>query len=293
MFVKYKKSIVKIAKAILGKKFVVKKQFAYHQKYKLNLSDPQTFSEKIQWLKLYGNLEDFGKYVDKYEVREYVEEKIGSKYLIPLITVYEKGDYIELNTLPKSFMIKATHGSGWNLKIDDKSQITEDQINKIFNSWLNSNYYKMTSESNYKNIKPRVVVEEILGENGGNLEEYKFFCFQGVPQFIQYDEYIHNDRYRDLYDLEWNKLDVIFKYENLKSPVKKPENLDKLTKVAKLLSEDFNFARIDLYSVNDKEIYFGEITLTPGGGYQKFSDIEFDKQLGKLLDLKIPFITKN
>lgn len=269
---------------VLGEKNYTKLKFKKLQGYKLDLKSPNTLSEKIQWIKIYANLEDLSNYVDKYEVREYVRNKIGEEYLIPLIGVYEKSTEINFEDIPKSFVVKATHASGWNLIVKDRDLINWDDEKQKIDTWINSSFYKITGERNYKLIKGRVVIEKLVEDPTGDLKDYKFFCFDGQPKFIQVDGDRYESHKRDLYDTEWNKLEVTYQHGNLKISVPKPDALDRLLDIARQLSSDFKFVRVDLYYTGDV-IYFGELTFTPGQGFERFSHKQADLDFGKFLNL--------
>lgn len=251
--------------------------------YELKLENPQTLLEKIQWIKLYGNLERFSKYVDKYEVRQYVKEQIGSQYLVPLIGVYQKVEEIDVKSLPNAFVMKATHGSNWNVVVKDKSKLDWPAACAKARKWLSKNYYKGSGERNYKPLKGRIIIESFLKDPSGDLMDYKFFCFHGKPAYIQ----VHGDRFRDhksdLYDLEWKKLPCTFQYKHFAKPVEKPKRLTEMIKIAGKLAHRFPLVRVDLYYTND-HIYFGELTFTPGNGSKPLT-FEYDLKMGKLLDL--------
>ncbi|MFJ5747618.1 ATP-grasp fold amidoligase family protein [Peribacillus frigoritolerans] len=286
-----KKTINEAKRRVLGETIYTKLKFNKLQGYKLNLSSPKTLSEKIQWIKIYGNLEILSNYVDKYEVRDYVRKKIGDGYLIPLIGVYENSDKINFSTLPQSFVVKATHASGWNLIVKDKNLVNwKEEKNKI-DKWVDSSFYKITRERNYKHIQGRVVVEELIEDQSGDLKDYKFFCFDGQPKFIQVDGDRYENHKRDIYDTDWNKLKVTYQHGNLNKAVPKPEALDKLLEIARQLSSDFKFVRVDLYYTDDK-IYFGELTFTPGQGFERFSQKQADIDFGKYLNLTDTSILK-
>nr|WP_263325975.1 ATP-grasp fold amidoligase family protein [Neobacillus sp. Marseille-Q6967] len=272
-------------KTKINKIFNLKAKFKRRHGYHLNLVSPRTFSEKIQWIKLYGNLQRFSKYVDKYEVREYVKSKIGEKSLIPLIGVYNNVNQINLDTLPDSFVLKATHGCKWNMLIKDKTKFNWNAKKKLVRKWLNSSYYRITGESNYQNIKPRVVIEEYIKDSSGDLKDYKIFCFNGEPRYIQVDGNRYRDHKRDIYDLNWNKLPVQYGYPNFSKPVDKPSRLNELLDTARILSADFPFVRVDLYCTNE-QIFFGELTFTPTNGFKPFNPRHYDLLFGKFFDIK-------
>lgn len=255
------------------------------QGYKLDLDSPKTFNEKIQWMKFNGNLELCGKYVDKNEVREFVKEKVGQKYLIDQLGCYSEVESIVFENLPEQFVIKATHASGWNILVKDRLKIDVDNIKSKISDWLNSSFYKLTGESNYRDIKPKIVIEDYIKDSSGDLKDYKFFCFDGKAEFIQLDSNRFKSHTRDLYDLEWNKLPVKLAYPNLERLAPKPEGLTQMIEVAEKLASDFNFVRVDLYNA-DGIIYFGELTFTPGNGMEKFDPIDYDYKFGEKFELR-------
>jgi hypothetical protein len=291
MFRVGKKKTINIFRTVLGEVNYTKLKFLVLQRYKLNLKSPRSLSEKIQWIKLFGDIENLSKYIDKYEVRDYVKEKIGESYLIPLIGVYKDINEINFSALPNSFIIKATHASGWNLIVRNKSQINWDKEKKIIESWLGSSFYQETGERNYKNIKGRVVIEHLINDPSGDLKDFKFFCFDGKPEFIQVD----GDRYgyhkRDLYNTDWSRVPVKLQHENLERPLSKPKLFNELLTIASSLSSDFKFVRVDLYFTGEN-IYFGELTFTPGQGFERFSPKQVDFNYGNYLKLESNSIKK-
>ena len=258
----------------------------YYEKLKEypNIDNPTTFGDKIQWIKINADLKKFQKYADKYEVREYIEQKIGKDYLIDLIDVYENVDDINFEKLPKQFVLKGTHGSGYNIVVKDKAKLNINIAKYKLNYWLNENFYEVSKESQYKYIKPRIVCEKFIQDKNGDLKDYKIFCFNGSPKYIE----IHHDRVSkklDYYDTEWNKMNLkSYGYEESENGVEKPKKLDEMLSIAKKLSEDFPFVRVDLYYVDDK-IYFGELTLTPASGNERYIPIEQDMKIAQLIDL--------
>lgn len=253
--------------------------------YKLNLDKPKTFSEKIQWYKFFGNIELLAPFIDKYEVRSFVKKRIGEQYLVPLIGVYNNSDGINFEKLPKSFVIKATHASGWNIIVKDKNSINWNKIKAKIDKWVRKNYYEFTGETNYKNIRGRIIIEELLEDPSGDLKDYKIYCFSGKPVYIQVDSNRFRDHRRNLYDINWKKLNVRYKRDNIEQEIEKPIELEKMLDLAKKLSYDFPFVRVDFYYVNNK-IYFGELTFTPENGMSKIEPKEFDLEMGSKLGLK-------
>ncbi|MEN0644943.1 ATP-grasp fold amidoligase family protein [Alkalicoccobacillus gibsonii] len=266
----------------------IKKEFKKRQGYELNLKAPQTFSEKIQYLKLYGNLKEVSQYVDKFMVRDYVKSIIGEQFLIPCLYVSDKADTIPFKELPSKFIIKATHSAGQNIIIKNKKEINEFSIKNQINSWLREDFYFATGQKNYKDITPRIIIEEFISDSDGELMDFKFFCFHGKPIFVQVDGDRFNKHTRNFYDLEWNKIDIKSRnFNNFTLDVPQPSNFDKMVEVVRSLANKFTFVRVDLYNVNGK-IYFGELTFTPGNGYSAYETWDQDKHIGDLIIEKHP-----
>jgi hypothetical protein len=272
--------------AIFGYENYIKNRFKRTHGYELDLKNPKTLSEKIQWMKVYGHLERFSKYVDKYAVREFVKEKAGEELSIPLIGVYKKTKEIDYKSLPNSFVMKATHASGWNIIVKDKTELDWNLTREKMDEWLKLSYYKKAGEPNYKPLKGRIIVEKYIEDSTGDLKDYKFFCFRGEPRFVQVDGDRFTGHKRDLYDLDWNKLPVKFTRENLTQPAAKPEKLYDMMEICRNLSRSFTFVRVDLYFTNGR-IYFGELTFTPSNGFRPFSPVQYDTIFGEFLDLNM------
>lgn len=249
-----------------------------------NIKKPETFYDKIQYLKINKKLEGYMNFVDKYKVRRYIEKKIGNIYLIPLIGVYRDVNEINFNNLPKQFVLKANHSSGQNIVCRNKENIDTKKIKKKLLKWINENFYYKLREIQYKNIKPLIICEKYLEDSSGELMDYKFFCSNGKPEFIQVDIGRFSDHKRNFYNLKWEKLEWKCEHDNFEDQVKKPINLEEMINVATKLSEDFPFVRVDLYSVNDK-VYFGELTFTPGAGIELYEPQEINKFVGDLIDI--------
>ncbi|WP_391558415.1 ATP-grasp fold amidoligase family protein [Robertmurraya sp.] len=261
----------------------LKLRFKRYYGYELDLDHPKTFAEKIQWIKLYGELERFSKYVDKYKVRRFIKKRIGEEYLIPLVGFYKNADDIDLDVLPNSFAMKATHGSRWNILVKDKSQIDWKAAKQKMAKWIKSSYYTRNGERQYKPIKGHIVIEKLLQDSWGGLKNYRVFCFHGKPKYIMVD--LIDDKYTDLYDLYWNRIRLNpFVNKSFPKTVKKPKRFDELISIAGQLSRDFAFVRVDMYYANDR-ILFGELSFTPDNGFNRSYPIELDIKLGNLLDL--------
>lgn len=253
----------------------------------VDLEVPKLFTEKIQWLKLNDRRDLYTLCADKYLVRNYVEEKIGSKYLIPLIFTTENYKDINQDELPDySVIVKTTHDSGGTFIIQDKKTFDFKRLQKKLVQRLKNNFYYVNREWEYKNIKPRIIVEKLLKDNSGNkqLNDYKIYCFHGKPMFIQtiFDRGVETKE--DWYDIDWNLLDVYY-FSPIKKHVEKPQVLEELLSVAEKLSQEFPYVRVDLYVANN-QIYFGELTFRPYGGFMKFVPESFDIELGNYLNLE-------
>ncbi len=280
VYIFFKKMLLQL----LSGKAVVELEYFLFRKKLLNLNNPKSFSDKIQWIKLYGGIDQYAKYVDKYEVRKYIEKTIGKDYLIPLIGVWDTFDAIPFNELPDKFVLKGTHGSGFNFICHDKSTLDKKLVRDIVSKWLKENYYTRSAETQYKYCKPRILCEKYMEDDSGSLRDYKFFCFNGIPQIIQVDSDRFKGHKRDLFDTDWNKLPYTLEHPNTKELIKKPGKFNEMIEVTKKLSKQFPFVRVDLYLIGDK-VYFGELTFTPGNGLEHFKPINLDYQLGDLIDL--------
>lgn len=252
----------------------------------LNLEQPVEFMEKLQWLKFNYYTEDYGKYVDKYEVRAFVEDKIGSSYLNDLLGLYDSVSEIDIDKLPDQFALKCTHGSGYNVIVKDKSNINWNQIKRRLEKFMNSNYYELNGETIYKNVRPRILAEKYLDELAhDNILDYKFYCIHGKPVCIwlkTFDDHKYRSCY---YDLEWNRIeDDSNTTSYLSKDIPKPSNLEEMVTVAEKLSEGLIFIRVDLYSIKGK-IYFGELTFFPWGGKKRLSIERHNKELGDMINL--------
>ena len=252
----------------------------------LDLDNPQTFNEKIQWLKLYDNSPIKAVLADKYKVREWVEKKIGKEYLIPLIGVWDSFEDINFDNMPFRFVLKANHGSHWNVIVKDKYKTDLNKIKHKFDRWLKRNYaFKAGLELQYSCIKPKIVAEQYIEDSHEELNDYKILCFNGEPKFVWVDCGRYTDhRTKNIYDVQWNLQPFEMTYPTAKGEIKAPKNFEKMLELSRILSKDFPFVRVDFYNVDGK-IYFGEMTFTSMSGVEKFSPEIYDLELGKLLNL--------
>ena len=254
----------------IGKKF-----------YFLKINSPVTFNDKINFIKFNIQNKFSSEVADKVLVRNYVREKVGEKYLIPLIAVYNSADEINFKILPNQFVMKLNNGSGYNLICKNKLELnTKNEIIK-FNKALKTEIYLLSREWHYKEIKPLILVEQLLAYN---LKDYKFFCNQDGPFMVQIDVDRFTNHTRNIYNLNWELMPIQIRYKNTNQQIAKPKNFEKMIELATILSSDFIFCRIDLYEHDDK-VYFGEITLHPGGGVEPFDSYNSDLTMGQYIKL--------
>jgi len=254
---------------------------------KLNLKNPQTFNEKLQWLKLHDRKPEYTMMVDKYEVKQYVAEKIGEQYIIPTLGVWDKFDDIDFDSLPNQFVLKCTHDSGGLIIVKDKDTFDKISAKKKITRCLRRNYFWQNREWPYKNVKPRIIAEKFMSDSHEEgLFDYKFMCFNGKCKYI----FTVTNRYSPkglnvtFFDTNWNKQVFERHYKSDLNEINKPKKLDEMVLIAEKLSVGITFDRIDLYEIDGK-IYFGEITFFPGSGCEEFNPEEWDKTLGDCLEL--------
>lgn len=250
--------------------------------YSLNIKQPKTFNEKICYIKFNERNLLAPIVADKYAVRKYVEDKIGAEYLIPLIKTYDSPSEINITDFKEDVILKLNTGSGGNFLLTRDANVSNEEIRKYFEAYFKTDFYLLSREWHYKEIKPKLVVEELIGDNPN---DYKFFCNQEGPFAIQVDSDRYIDHKRNLYDLEWNLLPQTLSHGNIAEDVPKPKFLNKMIELATILSKDFTFSRIDFYEVKD-EIWFGEITMHPEGGAGPFDSYESDLKFGNFVSIQ-------
>lgn len=256
----------------------------------LRLKRPKTFQEKIQWLKLYDRQERYVKMVDKQAVKEYVAKKISSEYVIPTYGVWEKFEDINFESLPNKFVLKTTQGGGGNGVVicRDKNKfnilLAKDKLNRS----LGIDIYKGFREWPYKNVAKRIIAEKYIEFDGAtDMTDYKFFCFNGVPRYIQVIKDRNIRETIDFFDVEWHHMPFCGLNPfcgNSSELIPKPINFDKMLEIATVLSKDIPFVRIDLYNINGT-IYFGEITFYPASGFGVITPKEWSTTLGDMINL--------
>ena len=264
----------------------LKKKFHALLGYELDLDNPKTFNEKMQWLKLYDRKPEYVRMVDKYEAKKYVSDIIGEEYIIPTFSCWNTVSEINWNKLPKQFVLKATHDSGGIVICKDKDSLDKNRSVKNLKKSLKRNYYLRHREWPYKDVPKKIIAEKYIAEENKDLIDYKFMCFNGECKCI----FTGSDRYSEdglkvtFYDRDWNILPFERHYPARKVPEKKPEKLKEMILLAEKLAKDIPFVRVDFYLVKN-HIYFGEITFFPGSGFEEFTPFEWDKKLGEWLEL--------
>lgn len=254
---------------------------------RMNLKNPKTYNEKLQWLKIHDSTSLKTMLTDKYEVREWVEKKIGKKYLIPLIGIWDSFEEIKIDEMPEKFVLKGTHGCGCNLIVQDKKQLDYKDAQKKFRKWLRLNYAYFKGEIHYESIKPRIIGEQYLENQNGSLRDYKIFCFNGLPEFIMIFDNRFSDMKTAIYNTKWERQEFISnQYGYMEEDIEAPYNLQELLEVAQELSKGFCFVRVDFYILNNGELKFGEMTFTPAGGMNRWKPSKYNRILGEYIHLK-------
>lgn len=284
---KIKNHIWGAAKTLLGEKRYEVLRAQYNLGYKPDVRNPQTFSEKIMHKKLFRDMDYAIDLADKYAVRHYVTQKVGEDCLNKVYFVGNDPRQIPWHELPQQFVIKTTHGGGGegNIFVFDKSTADKQHIEQTLQHKLHDGFGFWTNEPWYMKIPRRFIVEELMKDTKGDIpSDYKFFCFHGKCHYIQVDHDRFEKHTRSFYDAQWNYQPFSLLFEK-GQPMEKPANFDAMLAMAEKLAEDFDFVRVDLYSLGEA-IRFGELTFTPGSGWEKFSPSEMDKELGRLWNIE-------
>ena len=271
-------------------KLFLKLKYKVIMRKKIDFSNPQTFNEKLQWLKLYDRNPEYTKMVDKYEVKKYVSDIIGKEYIIPTLGIYDKFDDIDFDKLPSQFVIKCTHDSGSVIVCKDKEKFDLVNCKKRLKKALKHNFYYQGREWPYKNVKPRILIEEYKEDESGELKDYKVYAFNGKAEYLMvcFDRFNGGPKFI-YYDENWN-IKKNFSNDGIKYGdeiyLQKPKNLDKMFEFARLLSKGIPFVRVDFYEIKN-QLYFGELTFFPSGGFDNTRTVECNKYLDKSLIINI------
>lgn len=258
---------------------------------RLNLKNPVGYNEKLQWLKLHNQNTNYSSLVDKIAVKDIINKKLGPGYTIKTLGYWDSFDKIDFSSLPESFVLKCNHDSGSTKIIKNKSKLNQNkllELQKFFNNRLKKDFFYAGREYPYKGIKPYIMAEEFIENKNSkskNIEDYKFFCFNGIPKIL----YVATDRFTDLrwtfFDMNFKRLNIINHHPNSSRYIPKPKNFDTMIEIATKLSKGIKNVRIDLYEIDNK-IYFGEYTFFHGGGFRLFFPEEWELKLGKWLNLE-------
>lgn len=274
-------------------KYMLKWLFKNRIGHKLDLTNPQTFNEKIQWLKLYNRDSRYTQLVDKLEVRKFIKENIEENILIPLYGVWDTVDEIDWEQLPNQFVLKCTHDSGGVVICKDKTKFDINLAKQKLNKYLSRNYYYAGREWPYKNVTPRIIAEKYLvDKEKDDLMDYKLMVFNGKVKYTlvasnRSSEFGMN---ADFFDYNWEH--TTFGRPNKsfnKNKITKPSNYDKMIYYAERLSKNIPFVRVDFYEV-EKKLFFGEITFYPASGFEKFDPEHYDLFLGNQMNLSKKYI---
>lgn len=268
------------------RKMFISKKYLKYLGYPMDWMSPKSYTQKIQYSKLFNNDPRRTLCSDKVAVRDFVKKKIGEKYLIPIYGVWDSFDSIDFTKLPEKFVLKTNHGSATNLIVRNKSAFNVNKARSTMIRFLKDDFAFYGFEMQYAAIKPVIYAEQCLSFDCSGIEDYKFLCFDGVVKYFWIDFNRYSNHKRNMYDLNWNlQAWNQWTYGNYEGVVKKPDNFSEMIDIAQKLSRGFDHVRVDLYNVNGK-IYFGELTFTNGGGYENILPIESDFELGKLWELR-------
>lgn len=264
----------------------IKKQYKIRLGKDLNLDNPELYNEKVQYTKLFYHDQRLKQLVDKYAVREYVSSTIGDQYLTKLYGVYDSVEEIPFDKLPDKFVMKLTNGSGYNIICEKKTDKIIKKIKNRFRKWLKVDFYMLGREWAYKDVRNRIICEEYLKcDEPYGLNDYKVFCFSGIPKMIQVDYSRFTGHKRNLYTPEWEFIDEKVAYENDRNAdIPKPDNLTEMLECARKLSESFPHVRVDFYNINNR-LVFGEMTFYHGAGYLHFENEKYERELGSYWEM--------
>ena len=268
--------------------YIIRKNFKKRVGREVNLENPKKFNDKLQWLKLNWYDPLAVKCADKYAVREFVKEKIGEKYLNELYGVYNSVEEIDIDKLPQQFVLKCTHGSGFNIICKNKGEMNWRKEKKKIKKWLKTNFYWHTREWVYKDIEPKIICEKYLKDKNNNPpNDYKIFCFNGEAKLIQVDFNKFNSHKRNLYEYNsgWKFIDAEIECPNHpKRDISELKNLDKMLELSEILSDEFPHVRVDFYNI-EGEIIFGELTFFHGSGFRISRPEKLKIKMGSWLKL--------
>ncbi|MBR3019131.1 MAG: glycosyl transferase [Clostridia bacterium] len=251
--------------------------------YELNLKNPSTFNEKLQWLKIYDHRPEYTDLVDKIKAKEIVGKKIGQEHIVPIYGAWKRAEEIDFDSLPDQFVLKCNHDQGSVILVPDKGAFDRASAVAELNKKLKRNNFYGTREFPYKNVPPRVFAEQYLQSN---ITDYKFYCFNGEPRFLYCGMGLTTDHSLkiDFFDLDWNLMPFYRTDYGRLGMVPRPDSLDEMIRIARILSAEVPFVRIDLFAVEGR-VYFSEYTLYPAAGFMRFMPEKYDRIVGEWLEL--------
>lgn len=271
----------------LPDRLYIKMMYRFKVGRRLNLNNPQRFTEKLQWLKLYDRNPSYTNIVDKFEVKTYIANLIGKEYIIPTIGVWNRPEEIDWDSLPQRFVLKTTNGGGGDgiVICRNKSLLDTDKAIYKLNKNAQSNLYSHLREWPYKNIVPRIIAEEYLEDESGELRDYKFYCFGGIPKVMLIASNRFTEHNFNYYDMDFNQLPIHSAVGGKSNIVfDRPDNFEEMIELSKKLSQGFPHIRVDLYNVNNKS-YFGELTFFDSSGYDNLNSDTVDLEWGSWIAL--------
>lgn len=282
-----------LSPVIVSDRLFLKVMYKLTMGKKLNLDNPQTYNERIQWLKIYGRTPENLLMTDKYTVKKYVADKIGEQYVIPLLGVWDNPYDIDFDALPQQFVLKCNHNSGGLFICKDKSALSDSKKKEVcreLKQWMDVDYFQNSREHAYKGIPRKIIAEQYMEDaETKELRDFKFFCFDGEPKvmFIATGRFEGEDAVTfDFFDMDYNHLPFTNGHPNAVVPPQKPKHFDEMRTLAAELSKGMPHVRIDFYECNGK-IYFGEYTFSHWGGMMPFDPEEWDYKLGEMIKLPI------
>lgn len=279
-FQKVRLKLAYIFTRIIPDRYFLEWVFPIYTGYKLNLDNPKTYNEKLQWLKLYDRNPEYTTMVDKYEAKKHVASIIGEEYIIPTLAVYDRAEDIDFTELPNQFVLKCTHDSGSVVICKDKSHFDRETARNKLKEGLRQNFFWQNREWPYKNVKPRIIAEKYMTDGDDSLNDYKFLCFNGKAKAM----FVSKGRFYNYFDMEFNKLPFEWGGPNFKDTIEKPERWLEMISLAEILSKSIPQLRVDFYYVEGK-ILFGELTFFTASGFDKFNPSEWDAIMGDWIDV--------
>lgn len=272
---------------LMPDRIYLKRQYQRKFGKRLDLKNPKYFNEKINWLKLHDRNPLYSTMVDKYAVKDFLKKTVGGQYVIPCYGVWDTFDSIDVESLPEQFVLKATHDSGTIYICHNKSDFYKKsgEVRKKFTTALSHNYYWNFREWVYKDVKPRIIAEKLLIDDGSQwLTDYKFLCFGGEPKIV----YIGKDKAEhatnDFYDMDFNRLNLHFKDPNSDFFWEKPSQFEEMKALSRKLSAGTRFLRCDFYIINN-QVYVGELTFYQNAAMSHISSEEWDLRLASWIDI--------